>query len=285
MLKSNISLPSAAGKPVLLDLHYPENPASPPPVAVFFHGFKGFKDWGWWRLGAEAFAAAGIAFLRCNFSHNGVTPVQPEDFADLEAFGQNNYSRELADIRAVIDWLHLPETQRQYPTDPTRLTLIGHSRGGGIAIIAAREDARIRRLNTWASVDGLDFLWHGRPELIESWRKNGVLFIPNARTGQQMPLYFQLYEDFEKNAARFDLPAALRELTIPMLILHGSADTSVPPAAARRLLAWNPAAELRLIEGADHVFGGRHPYPEADLPATARELVAASVAFCLGEQQ
>ncbi|MCB9315637.1 MAG: alpha/beta fold hydrolase [Lewinellaceae bacterium] len=283
MVKSNISLPSASGKPILLDLHYPENPASPPPVAVFLHGFKGFKDWGWWRLGADAFARAGIAFLRCNFSHNGVTADQLEVFADMEAFGQNNYSRELADIRAIIDWLHLPETQRKYPTDRTRLTLIGHSRGGGIAIIAAREDARVRRLNTWASVDGLDFLWYGRPELIESWRKNDVLNIPNARTKQQMPLHFQLYEDFEKNAARFDIPAALRDLTIPMLISHGDADSSIPPSAARRLQAWNPSAELRLIEGADHVFGGRHPYEEEDLPAAARELVAASVAFCLGE--
>ena len=126
--------------------------SGPVPVAVFFHGFKGFKDWGYWRLAAEAFAASGIAFLRCNFSHNGTTPEQPEDFADLEAFGQNNYSKELADIDAVLNWLHRPETQAQHPVDLNRLCLIGHSRGGGLAIIAAREDTRIQQLITWASV-------------------------------------------------------------------------------------------------------------------------------------
>lgn len=275
----NIIVPSLSGKPVWFDLHYPEKTRSPA-VAVFFHGFKGFKDWGYWPLAAEIFADAGIAFLRCNFSHNGVNPEQPEDFADLEAFGHNNYSKELADLDAVLNWLHQPDTQAKYPMDLSRLTLIGHSRAGAVAIIAAAEDPRISRLLTWASVDGLDFLWHGRTGLIEEWRENGVLCLLNARTGQQMPLYFQLYEDFEKNAARFDLQAALRNLSQPMLILHGSADTSVPPSAARRLQVWNPAAEMELIEGGDHVFGGRHPWLETALPAAAKVVVKRSVQWC-----
>lgn len=218
--------------------------------------------------------------MRCNFSHNGTTPEQPEDFADLEAFGQNNYSKELADLNAVLNWLHLPDIQAKHPMDLSRLSLVGHSRAGGVAIIAAVEDARVSRLVTWASVDGLDFLWHGRTALIEAWRENGVFFIPNARTGQQMPLYFQLYEDFETNAARFDLPVRLRGLSKPMLVLHGSADTSVPPSAARRLQVWNPAAELQFIEGADHVFGGRHPWLEAELPEAAQEMVRRSIESC-----
>lgn len=263
------------------NLHYPKNPAGLPPVAVFFHGFKGFKDWGYWHLAGDAFAATGIAFLRCNFSHNGVTPEHPQDFADLEAFGQNNYSKELADIDAVLDWLHLPETQQQYPLDLNRLTFIGHSRGGGTGIIAAREDARIHRLITWASVARLDFFWRAKPDMVAEWRAKGVWYIENARTRQQMPLYFQLYEDFQKNADRFDLELALQDFPKPMLILHGSADTSVPPEAARRLKAWNPAADLRIIDGADHVFGGKHPYPGAELPEAAKELVALSAAFCL----
>ena len=279
MLYSNISIRSTAGKELLADLHYPENSAAAP-IAVFFHGFKGFKDWGFWALAGNALAAAGVAFLRCNFSHNGVTPEQLQDFADLEAFGQNSYSKELADITAVLDWLHQPATQQRYPLDLNRLTLIGHSRGGGISIIAASEDARIQQLITWASVDGLDFLWRNQSHaLLNQWRAQGVYYIHNARTGQQMPLYFQLYEDFERNADRFDIQAALRDFSKPMLILHGSADTSVPPEAARRLKAWNPAAELRIIDGGDHVFGGKHPYLETELPGTAEELVEVSLRF------
>ncbi len=275
-----VRIPSAAGKPVLLDLHYPET-QSPPPVAIFFHGFKGFKDWGFWRQAADTFAAAGIAFLRCNFSHNGTTAEHPEDFADLEAFGQNNFTKELLDIQAVLDWLHRPDTQARYPMALQRLALIGHSRGGGVAIVAAREDTRIARVITWASVSRLDFLWRGKPDLIAEWREKGVIYIANARTGQNMPLYFQLYEDFERNAVRYDLQADLRDFRKPMLILHGSADSSVPSEAAHQLQTWNPAASLHCIAGADHVFGGRHPWPETQLPDAAKELVSVSLADLL----
>lgn len=276
---TSILVDSPAGKFVTLDVHYPATD-TPPPVAVFFHGFKGFKDWGLWPLIGEAFAEAGVAFVRCNFSHNGTTPAYPEDFADLEAFGHNNYTKELLDIRAVLDWLWRPDTQARFPVDLDRLTLLGHSRGGGVALVAAKEDARIRRVATWASVNRLDFLWHGKPTLVEEWRKNGVYFIANARTGQQMPLYFQLYEDFTAHQDRFDLQAVLREFAKPLLILHGEADTSVPPAAAYQLQTWYPRAELRLLDSADHVFGGRHPWTDPDLPAPARELVRESLRFC-----
>ena len=30
---------------------------------------------------------------------------QPIDFPDLEAFGNNNYTKELDDLRSVIDWV------------------------------------------------------------------------------------------------------------------------------------------------------------------------------------
>ncbi|WP_435524823.1 hypothetical protein [Chryseobacterium indoltheticum] len=36
--------------------------------------------------------------VKFNFSHNGTTVEDPENFADLEAFGNNNYSKELSDL-------------------------------------------------------------------------------------------------------------------------------------------------------------------------------------------
>ena len=46
----------------------------------------------------KTFAASGIAVLKFNFSHNGGTVEQPIDFPDLEAFGHNNYTKELDDL-------------------------------------------------------------------------------------------------------------------------------------------------------------------------------------------
>ncbi|MDH5398779.1 MAG: dienelactone hydrolase, partial [Cyclobacteriaceae bacterium] len=55
------------------------------PLVLFVHGFKGFKDWGFWDIVANMFAEAGFIFIKINLSHNGTTKDHPLDFADLEA--------------------------------------------------------------------------------------------------------------------------------------------------------------------------------------------------------
>ena len=59
-------------------------------------------------------------------------------------------------------------------------------------------------------------------------------------------------------------PAAAARLTIPWLIIHGDADTSVPVDEGRRLFdAAGDTTELLVVEGGDHGFGGKHPYTGA----------------------
>jgi uncharacterized protein len=103
----NILIAGSGGRQMALDLCY-ENTDSPKPVVIYAHGFNGFKDWGNFDLIAARFAAAGFVFIKFNFSHNGTTPAQPSDFTDLEAFGQNNYTIELHDLNAVVDWVCSP---------------------------------------------------------------------------------------------------------------------------------------------------------------------------------
>ncbi|WP_394767425.1 hypothetical protein [Ferruginibacter sp.] len=43
--------------------------------------------------------------MKFNFSHNGTTPEHPETFCNFKAFGNNNYSTELEDLRLIIDWV------------------------------------------------------------------------------------------------------------------------------------------------------------------------------------
>ena len=104
MTIKNIIVKGAEEKPMTLDLFYNED-GKPKPVVIYAHGFNGFKDWGNFDLIAEAFAAAGFALVKFNFSHNGTTPGQPELFADLEAFGNNNYSKQLKDLEIITNWI------------------------------------------------------------------------------------------------------------------------------------------------------------------------------------
>ena len=100
----NIIVEGKHGKLILLDVYW-KTTDERKPVVVFAHGFKGFKDWGAWDLVAERFAEEGYFFLKFNFSHNGGTVQNPIDFPDLEAFAQNNFSNELDDLEAVINFI------------------------------------------------------------------------------------------------------------------------------------------------------------------------------------
>ena len=91
-------------KPILWDAYFNNN-SKQKPLVIFCHGYKGFKDWGAWNLMAERFAEAGFFFVKFNFSHNGGTLEQPIDFPDLEAFGNNNYTKELDDLDALLNWI------------------------------------------------------------------------------------------------------------------------------------------------------------------------------------
>ncbi|MFT4664307.1 MAG: pimeloyl-ACP methyl ester carboxylesterase [Polaribacter sp.] len=263
ILQKDLLLSSKSGRSFLLDYYLP-NEAANCPVVIFAHGFKGFKDWGCWQLMAEKFVNAGYAFVKFNFSYNGTTPDQPMDFADLEAFGQNNYTRELQDLNAVVNWIGISSNwPRPNSIDNNKIALIGHSRGGGISIIKAASDERIKALITWAAVARLDYSWHKKEEQIKEWEKAGVLQALNGRTKQMMPLYYQLFEDFFANEEAFNTELALQKRSdLPILFIHGTADPAVPFSAAEQLKEWRPNAELVLLNGANHVFGGKHPWPE-----------------------
>ena len=59
---------------------------------------------------------------------------------------------------------------------------------------------------------------------------------------------------------------AVSNLKIPYLIIHGNDDTSVFISEAKQLHKWNPKSKLEIIDGANHVFGGQHPWNENVLP-------------------
>jgi pimeloyl-ACP methyl ester carboxylesterase len=259
------------GKPILADLHYrPDN--SPKPVIIFCHGYKGFKDWGAWNLMANSFANAGYYFVKFNFSHNGGTLEQPIDFPDLEAFGQNNYSKELDDLGSVIDWL-FESTEVRNEGDLNRVFLLGHSRGGAIVTVKAEEDPRVKKIISLAGISSFRARFHEETQEFKDWKALGVKYIENGRTKQQMPHYFQFYEDYIGNKDRLNIERAVKNLHIPHLIIHGDEDTSIYMEEAEALHRWNPESKLVIIKGANHVFETSHPWNKEFLSDELQEVV------------
>ncbi|MEO7768105.1 MAG: alpha/beta fold hydrolase [Ferruginibacter sp.] len=274
----NLTIPGTQGHPMALDLFF-DNALQPKPVVIYAHGFNGFKDWANFDLIAAKFALRGYVLVKFNFSHNGTTPQQPEEFADLEAFGNNNYSKQLDDLGRVIDWVYDPLNPYQQSIDREQIILIGHSMGGGICTIKAAEDKRVKKLITWAGISECKTPWGGWPaDKMEQWKQLGVQYYTNSRTKQQMPLYYQLYEDYLQHQERFDIKRTIKSLEIPVLICHGSLDNAVPVENAVELKKWQPSAQLFTVES-DHVFGRKHPWTESELPAAMEEVVQASLTF------
>ena len=276
LLKENYIIEGKHKKHILIDVNTVSRKTNLP-IIIFCHGYKGFKDWGAWNLMANAFAEAGFCFIKFNFSHNGGTLKQPIDFPDLEAFGNNNYTKELDDLDAVINWLSKNETLKK-TANTNNITLIGHSRAGGIVSIKAEEDQRITSVISLAGVCDFGKRTATIGDLSE-WKNTGVKYVLNGRTKQQMPHFYQFYENFIKNEDRLTIKRAVSNLNIPHLIIHGDNDTSVFIDEAKNLHEWNPESEFQIIEGADHVFNAKHPWEENILPEALKSVVDRSISF------
>lgn len=266
-------------KPIITDIYYEENQTQKP-LVIFCHGYKGFKDWGAWDLVAKAFAKQNLVFVKFNFSHNGGTIAQPIDFPDLEAFGHNNYNIELDDLQTVIDWLTADGFNLKEEVDISNITLIGHSRGGGIVTIKASEEPKITKVISWAGVSDYKSKFPDGSRL-QQWKDSGIMHVINGRTNQQMPHYYQFYTSFIENEERLTISRATSKLNIPHLIIHGDKDPTVDVQEALKLHEWNPDSKLKIIEGADHVFGSKHPWETNILPDHLQKIVDLSINFVI----
>ena len=276
LIVKNIVIERKHNKPILLDFGYQPN-TIPKPVVVFAHGFKGFKDWGHFNKVMEHFIENGFAFVKFNFSHNGGTIEQPIDFPDLEAFGNNNYTKELDDLETILDWITESNLVPKKEININEIYLIGHSRGGGISIIKASEDIRIKKLVTWAAVS--DLINRIPSQQFEIWKQNGVIYVENARTNQQMPMYYQFAEDVIKNVDRLTIERAVKKINIPYLIVHGTKDGAVSVDEAKKINEWSTTSELFIVKGAAHTFGASHPYSSSAFPPHAQLILDKTLDF------
>lgn len=248
------------------------------PVIIFSHGFKGFKDWGPFPLMARHFAAMGFIFVRFNFSHNGTSVNHPQELVDLEAFSQNNFSIELDDLGVVIDSLMKSKGEEFHSScDFNRIFLLGHSRGGSLSILKACEDERIKGLVTWAAVSDYESRWN--PEELEVWKNRGTVFFLNRRTQQKLPMSYQIVEDYYANRERLDVEIAIERLKVPLKLIHAKDDASVPLGMAYSIKELYKPADLTILEGGGHFFGGYHPFRASTFPQPMESVIKDTVDF------
>ena len=268
----NMVYTGSAGRKSLFDCHIDDNAKA---TIIFVHGYKGYKDWGAWNLMEKAFIENGFGFVKFNISHNGGTIDEPIDFPDLEAFGNNRYSYEVNDLNIIIG--EVDQLQRKELGKTLPVYLLGHSRGGGIAILQAYGDERVSKVISLAGISDISSRFPEGDEL-EKWEETNVITVLNGRTNQEMPLYYSLYLDYVVHHIDLDIEIACRGLNIPFLQIHGEADESVDISEGEAIADWTHTM-LEIIDGAGHTFGAKQPWEEKEMPEHLKMAVEKSVEF------
>ena len=226
----------------------------PRPAVLVLHGFKGFKDWGMFPPLAERIARAGMTAVSFNVSGSGVDDAG--EFVYPERFARATYSGDLGDIATLTD--AVAAGALGVPA-PSSIGFLGHSRGGGLGVLAAASDPRIGALVTWAAISDVH---RYSPEDIAAWRARGQMDVVNSRTGQVLPIYTDVLEDVQdRGETTLDIRGAASRIRAPWLIVHGDQDPTVDPREARALHAASGGrAELMVLPGAGHTFQAVHPW-------------------------
>src|SRR5438045_383793 len=248
-------------------------PAEPSLGAVIVcHGFKGFAHWAFFPYLARKLAEDGLTAITFDFSGSGIGRDR-ESFTDAEAFATNTFSRELEDLELIEEYA------RRKKWINGKFGLFGHSRGGGMAILfAAAEGANVSALVTWAAIS---YPNRWSPEDVVTWRKRGYTEITNSRTGQVMRLETDLLDDVELHGrAKLNIEVAAGKIRVPWLIVHGTADETVPSTEAEHLHSLSKGVStLRLIDGGNHGFDAKHPL--TNVPPVLEKVVMETAKFFL----
>lgn len=249
---SDWSLPGSQGHPLYGNTHLPVG--EPRGILVICHGFKGYKDYGFLPRLADHAADAGLVVHRFNFSHSGVTP-DFETFQHPELFEQDTWAKQVYDVGQVLKIL----------THPTGLptVLFGHSRGGLTALLAAAHyPEQLVGVVTAASPASACSLDDDQRAML---RRAGRLASPSGRTGQTLYVGKAWLDEIEDHPERVDPVRAIEQINLPILLMHGRDDATVPVESAHRLHQANPDAQQVVLEDTNHVFNAPNPMP-ADSP-------------------
>jgi len=218
-----------------------------------------FGGWaGSWEVWAPTLGVLSRSWRAAAYDHRGtgatVAPVESITVANMTA-----------DVFAVLDALGL-----------ARPVLAAESAGATVALLAALQ--RPERFAGLVLVDGLihherratdPFAAGLRTDFDATIAAFAAACVPDSepdgaavrRWGVQIlsrsgpAAALRLYE----SVAGIDLRPRLGEVTLPVQVIHGTADALVPASDARAMTAALPRATLHLIPGAGHVPTMTHP--------------------------
>ncbi len=252
-------IPGSDAQPIYGNTHLPDDPAQATAVLICCHGYKGYKDYGFFPALCEQAAGAGIVAHRFNFANSGMSH-EIETFAKPDRFEHDTWNKQVADLYLVLDAIDADQLGgRGLPKIG-----MGHSRGGLATILAAgREPDRFAAIAPVAApADANRFDEATAKQLLT----DGRMPIESARTGQILHIGAAWLQDILDAPQAHDPCHQIAKFAGPTLIIHGDDDTVIPLEDAQRLTQaaqerQAASVQLIVIPGADHVLNCPNPWP------------------------
>ena len=216
-------------------------------------------------FGQLAGALADAGYLVIRYDKRGVG----QSGGRAESVTLSDYAE---DALSVVRYL----TKRK-DVDRNRITLVGHSEGSWVGMIAASREDKIRQvvLSAVPSISGNELVLEQQKHLLDLMKASEVEIeakvamqrrinsavtagtswegVPNAVRKQADTPWFSSF-------LKFDPAVAITKFRQPILVVQGSLDTQVPPYHADRLVEMALArkkgrgAEAVKIDGVNHLF-------------------------------
>lgn len=231
----------------LLTVPQGQKPKSGWPVVIFNHGYippAEYRTTERYIAYTDAFSRNGYILLRSDYRGHG----ESEGTA-AGGYGSNDYT---------IDILNALSSVKKYKdSDPNRIGMWGHSMGGHVTLRNMVVNRDVKAGVIWAGVVA------SYPDLVTLWRRpSAPAAMPTRFRGWRQTLVSE-YGEPDKNPDFWNSISAnayLNDISGPIQLHHGTADTSVPVEFSKKLdeqlKAVGKSSELYIYPGDDHNISG-----------------------------
>lgn len=242
------------------------------PGIVFNHGYippREYTTTGKYIAYTDAFSRNGYVVIKSDYRGHGESEGEAAG-----GYGSNAYTIDvlnaLASLKHAQDPLS-PAGRSGRFVDPNRIGMWGHSMGGHITLRSMVVTRDIKAGNIWAGVVA------SYPDMLNNWRRrnpNASPFPGNTSRGWRQALVAQ-YGEPEANPDFWNSISAtsyLSDISGPLELHHGSADSSVP-------LPFSQTLEKLMNEAGKEVELFTYPGDDHNISQNLSTALSRSVAF------